>query len=76
MGSTRTRWRRKRNELQWGGTWCSTNKYCHLSMAAAALEAEAAMNRGQVAQGCHVEPYRCNKCGHYHIGNRKILFKD
>jgi hypothetical protein len=44
---------------------------------AAALDAcEAQMEAGCVEPGCHVMPYPCERCGHWHTRNQRIVFTE
>lgn len=34
-------------------------------------EAKSAAKRMQRQTGCRIDPYRCSRCGRWHIGNRR-----
>lgn len=62
--------------FQHGGRFCETQKFGFVTREQASYRAEAMMDAGMVRPGCHVEPYRCNACGFWHVGNRLITFTD
>lgn len=53
---------------------CESAKVTYDSKAEALDAAEVMMDRGFVAPGCHLTPYACERCGHWHVGNRRIVF--
>lgn len=52
---------------------CESLKACHRTKAEALDVAEKMMERGQVKPGCHITPYLCRDCGHWHVRNRVIV---
>jgi hypothetical protein len=55
---------------------CPSHKATLTTLSEARDWAEALMDMGRVKPGCHLVAYECDVCGWYHVGNRKIVFKD
>jgi hypothetical protein len=53
---------------------CLSGKICYETYLQAQVQAERAMQRGEVWPGCHVHAYRCDRCARFHIGNVAITF--
>jgi hypothetical protein len=54
---------------------CDSHKMGYRSKEEALSNAEAVMAEGHVKPGCHITPYRCDRCGDWHLFNRRIIFK-
>ena len=52
---------------------CESQKVGHATYAEALDAAEAMMLRGHVLPGCHITPYRCDRCPEWHNANRVIV---
>ena len=53
---------------------CESWKMGYATRAEALDAAERAMERGQVRRGCHLMPYACDRCGEWHVANRRIVW--
>lgn len=52
---------------------CDSQKVGFCSRAEALEAAENLMQQGRVMPGCHITPYECNRCGQWHVANRRIV---
>lgn len=52
---------------------CETHKVTYTTRDEALQGAERGMDAGLVEVGCHLTPYACDRCGHWHIRNRQIV---
>lgn len=52
---------------------CPSYKASYQTYEEALDEAERLMELGRVSPGCHITPYQCDECGHWHNGNRVII---
>ena len=52
---------------------CESHKVSYPTYEAALDAAERMMGKGLVEPGCHITPYECDRCGHWHVGNRVIV---
>lgn len=55
---------------------CTTFKAGYPTYAAALDGAERLMEMGHVKPGCHITPYRCDRCPEWHLYNRVIVHVD
>ena len=52
---------------------CESQKVAFPTYASAFDAAERLMQLGHVKPGCHITPYVCQDCGHWHVRNRVIV---
>lgn len=52
---------------------CTSGKAGYRDRAAALDQAEALMAQGTVQPRCHLTPYRCDRCGEWHLYNRRVI---
>lgn len=52
---------------------CETFKVTYETRQDALEGAERGMEAGSVDPGCHLTPYLCERCGHWHVRNRRIV---
>jgi len=53
---------------------CESHKVTYRTKADALDAAEALMLADRVSPGCHITPYLCQDCGHWHVWNRVIVY--
>lgn len=53
---------------------CDSRKVGLPTKDAALNLAERLMDQGKVDPGCHITPYLCDRCGEWHVTNRRIVF--
>ena len=71
MGSSPTR--RHVRVTDPGFRRCESQKVGYRTRSEALDGAEQSMLRDKVRPGCHLTPYRCDRCGEWHIANRVIV---
>jgi hypothetical protein len=52
---------------------CESQKVSYPTYEEALVGAEHMMDQGRVDPGCHITPYRCDRCGQWHVANRVIV---
>ncbi len=55
---------------------CETQKSTFASYDDALTHADNLMAMDRAMPGCHIGPYKCERCGWWHVGNRRITFTD
>jgi hypothetical protein len=52
---------------------CDSQKVGWCTRAEALDAAEIMMVNGHVNPGCHITPYLCQRCGEWHVANKRIV---
>jgi hypothetical protein len=52
---------------------CESQKVCFPDKEKALAASEQQMLQGRVLPGCHIMPYRCDRCGSWHLANHIIV---
>lgn len=52
---------------------CESAKVCFPDKEHALTASEQQMAQGRVLPGCHLTPYRCDRCSYWHLANKIIV---
>ena len=55
---------------------CESMKVSFATRDEALAACEQQMDAGRVSPGCHITPYRCERCGLWHMANKQIVFTE